>query len=151
MFPDYSTFKKYHHLFNCYATLGDTTKVYIEGICTSVCTLNGRIILTHNALHILALKDLLYSLHNHHQIPVFGVYSSYKDSSYLFFPDFIIHVEDSYDNIVGYQPLDTSHQGPIDYMEHKSTRSATMDTPSGRPSTITTAHTPQPSHNISSD
>ena len=29
MFPDYSTFKTYHHLSNRYATLGDTTRLYI--------------------------------------------------------------------------------------------------------------------------
>ena len=60
MFPDYSTFKKYHSLTNCYATLGNTTKLPIEGIVTAVYTLNGRTILTHNALQITALKGPLY-------------------------------------------------------------------------------------------
>ena len=55
MFSDYSTFKKYHRLTNCYATLGDTKKLPTEGIGTSVYTLNGRTILTRNALHIPAL------------------------------------------------------------------------------------------------
>ena len=56
MFTDYSTFKKYHRLSNRYATLGDTTRLPIEGICTAVYTLNARTILTHNALHIPALR-----------------------------------------------------------------------------------------------
>ena len=55
MFPDYSTFKTYHRLTNRYATLGDTTRLPIEVIGTAVYTLNGRTILTRNALHILAL------------------------------------------------------------------------------------------------
>ena len=55
MLPDYSTFKTYHRLTNSYATLGDTTKLPIEGIGTTVYTLNGRTIPTSNALHIPAL------------------------------------------------------------------------------------------------
>ena len=79
MFPDYSTFKKYYRLTNRYITLCDTTRLPIEGICNSVYTLNGRTILTHNALHITALLGPLYSLRKHRQQPGCSVYSSYKD------------------------------------------------------------------------
>ena len=81
MLPDYSTFKTYHRLSNRYATLGDTTRLPIEGIGTTFYTLNGRTILTHNALHITALRGPLYSLRKQHQQPWCGVYSSYKDGS----------------------------------------------------------------------
>ena len=100
MLPDYSTFKTYHRLTNSYATLGDTTKLPIEGIGTTVYTLNGRTIPTSNALHIPALWGPLYSLRKHCQLPGCSVYSSYKDGSYLFFPEFILQVEDSYENLV---------------------------------------------------
>ena len=60
-----------------------------------------------------------------------------------FFPDFILHVEGSYDNIVSYRLPGASHQVPIDYMEFKSIRSTTMPTPFGPPSKITPAQTPQ--------
>ena len=56
MLPHYSTFKIYHRLTNLFATIGDTTKLPIELIGTSVYTLNGRTILTCNALHIPALR-----------------------------------------------------------------------------------------------
>ena len=92
MFPDYPTFKTYHRITNRYETLGDTTNLPIEGIGTTVYTLNGHTILTHNALHIQALRGPLYSLCKHHQRPGYGVYSSYKDGSYLFFPEFILQV-----------------------------------------------------------
>ena len=59
MFPDYSTFRTYHCLHNHYATLGDTTRLPIEGIGTAIYTLNGKTILTRNSLHIPALHDLL--------------------------------------------------------------------------------------------
>ena len=56
MFPDYSTFKAYHRLTNRYATLVDTTRLPVEGIVIVVYTLNGRTILTRNALHTPALQ-----------------------------------------------------------------------------------------------
>ena len=59
MFPNYSTFKTYHLLSNRYATLVDTKRLPIEGIGTAVYTLNGRTILTRNALHIPALWGLI--------------------------------------------------------------------------------------------
>ena len=151
MFPDYSTFKTYHCLYNRYATLGDTNRLTIEVIGTTVYTLNGRTILTRKDLHIPALQGLLYSLCKHRQIPGCGVYSSYKDGSYLFFPDFIIQLDYSWDNIVRYPPLGTSHQGPIDYIEPIATTSTSMDTPSGCSSLITSDPTPQSPHIIPSD
>ena len=92
-------------------------KLPIEGIGNAVYTLNGRTILTRNALHIPALRGPLYSLRKHRQRPGFGVYSSYKDGSYLFLPDFILQVEDSYENLVSYQSLGASYEGPINYIE----------------------------------
>ena len=142
MFPDYSTFKTYHRLTNRYVTLGDTKRLTIEGIGTAVYTLNGRTILTCNALHIPALRGPLYSLHKQRQQTGCGVYSSYKDESYLFFPGFILQVEDSYNNIVSYRSLGASYKGSIDYIEPKATSSKTMETNLCRPSTIT----PEPKH-----
>ena len=81
MLPDYSTFKMYHHISNRYVTLGDTTRIPIEGTGTAVYTLNGRTILNHNALHITALRGSLYSLRKHRKRPGCGIYSSYKDVS----------------------------------------------------------------------
>ena len=60
MLPDYSIFKTYHRLANIYDTLGDTTRLPIEGIDTAVYTLNGRTILTRNALHITSVRGPLY-------------------------------------------------------------------------------------------
>ena len=151
MLPDYSTFKTYHSLTNRYATLGDTIKLLIEGIGTTSYTLNGRTVLTSNALHIPELQGPLYSLRKHRQRPGCGVYSSYKDGSYLFFPEFILQVEDSYENLVSYQSLGTYYKVPIDYIEPKSPSSKTMATPSGRPYTITPETTHQSPHTIPSD
>ena len=95
----------YHRLSNHYATLGNTTRLPIEGIGTTVYTLSGRTILTCNTLHIPAIQGPLYYLRKHSQRPGCGVYSSYKYESYLFFPEYILQVEDSYDNIVSYRSI----------------------------------------------
>ena len=79
--PDYSTFKTYHRLSNRCATLGDTTRLPIKVIGTVVYILNGRTILTRNALRIPALQGPLYSLRKNRQRPGCGFYSSYKDGS----------------------------------------------------------------------
>ena len=105
MLPDCFTFKTYCLPLNSYATLGDTTKIIIEVIGTTIYTLNGKTIITRNAIHVPALCSPLYSLRKYCQIPGWGVYSSYKYGSYLFFPDLILLVEDSYDNIFSYHPM----------------------------------------------
>ena len=76
MFPDYSTFKIYRRLFNRYTTLGNTTKIPIEGIGTALYTITGLTILTRSAFHIPALRSTLYSLRKHRKRPGCGVYSS---------------------------------------------------------------------------
>ena len=136
--PDYSTFKKYHRLSNIYAALGDNTRPLIKVIGTAVYTLSGRTILTCNVIHITALGGPLYYLRKHRKISGCVVYYSYKDGSYLFFPNFILQSEYSYANIFSYQSLGASHQCAIDYIEPKSTSPKAIATPSGCPSTSTT-------------
>ena len=73
MLPDYYTFKTYRGLSNRCATLGETTKLPIEGILTTIYTLNGQTILTCNTLHIPVLCGPLYSLHKNRQQSGCGV------------------------------------------------------------------------------
>ena len=60
MFPDDSNLKTYRRLSNRYSTLGDTTKLPIEGLETAVYKINVWTILTRNALHIPALRGPHY-------------------------------------------------------------------------------------------
>ena len=62
MFLYYSTLRTYHHIHNFCSTLGDTTRFTIEVIGTAVYIINGKNILTRNALHIPELRSPLYSL-----------------------------------------------------------------------------------------
>ena len=146
MFPDYSTLKTYLCLSNLYATLDDTTKITIEGIGTAVYTLNRKNALTRNALHILALRGPLYSLRKHFQLPGCVLYSSHKDGSYMLFHEFILQVEDLYNNIVSYRYLGWSHQCPIEYIDTKSAWSTNRDTHSGRPSMVNHPDNPESPH-----
>ena len=148
MFPDYSTFKTYRHIYNCYATLCNTTKLFIEGIGTTAYTLIGKTILPYDALHIPALHVPLYSLRKHRKQPGCGFYSSYNDGSYLFFTYFILQLEYSHDDIVSYRPMVQSHQGPIDYIDPKSTWSINRSTPYGCPSMVTNPYKLPPPHII---
>ena len=109
MFTEYSTLKTYRRLHNSYDTIGNTTKIPIEGIGNVTYTLNEKQILSHNVLHVTALRGPIYSLRKHHQWPGCGVYSSYKDGSYLFLPEILIQIEDSFDNIIRYRSLRRSH------------------------------------------
>lgn len=89
MFPDYSAFISYRKCApNRVCDLGDDTSVPIVGEGTAVVRLNGKVILVRNALHIPALRQVLYSVRRHRHVPGCGVFSWYDEGSYLVFPQF---------------------------------------------------------------
>ena len=152
MFPDYSTFRTYHFLHNRYYPLECTPKIPIEGIGTAVYTFNCNSIITHNSLHIPALSEPLCSLHRQREHPGCGVYSSYKDGYYLFFPDLVLQVEESFDKIISYSLIGCPQQGHIAYKEPKDSGISHTNLASVLPSKTTPHHSPQPSpHIISCD
>ena len=57
-------------------------------------------------------------------------------------------MEDSFDNIISYRPLDRYRQGPIDDKEPKESGVSHTNLDSGRPSTTTPRHSPQPPPHI---
>ena len=59
MLPDYSTFLSYQKCANRYVTLGDTTQLSIHGTGTAKFSLNGKIIIIRNALHVPELRSPL--------------------------------------------------------------------------------------------
>lgn len=81
---DYKACTSYRRLFGRYATLGDDTKLKIEGLGSAVHSLNGKVI---KSLHIPQLQGSFYSLLCHRMSPGCGVFSSYEVGSYLFFPN----------------------------------------------------------------
>ena len=93
---------------------------------------------THLLNHLKTLKQTQkHSLCKHRQLPGCVIHFSYKDGSYFLSLTFVLQVEDSFDNIISYRSIGSSHQGTIDYIEPKSNNSTPTTTPSGRPSMIT--------------
>lgn len=125
MFPDRQAFLSYHP---CppgrVCDLAGDQSVPIVGVGSAVIRLNGKVILVRNALHIPALRNPLYSLRRHRKMPGCGVFSFCGEGSFLVFPDFILSVDDSVDNLVSYEPLGSSYTGSYDYVEPRRLSSA---------------------------
>ena len=52
MLPDYNAFTSYHKCFHRFALLGDNTKLPILGEGTVVFSLNGKVIMVRDAIHV---------------------------------------------------------------------------------------------------
>ena len=133
MFPDYAAFLSYRRCSDRTCDLGDDTSVPILGVGTAAVRLNGKAILLRNALHVPALRNPLYSLRRHSKMPGCGVFSWHDTGSFLVFPDFILSVDDSVDNMVSYEPLGRSYSGRYDYAEPRVYPTSPA---SGRPVTV---------------
>ena len=116
MHNDYKAFVYYTKCDSRYATMGDNMHLKIEGTGTVVYSLNGKVVKTRNCLYIPALRGPLYSLQAHWMNPGCEVFSSYDVGSFLFFPTFTLQIDDSRENLVGYQALGFSYDGPINYV-----------------------------------
>ena len=105
----------------------------IKGIGSAIYSLNGKVVKTRNALHIPSLRGPLLSLRRHRRRQGCGVYSSYDVGSYILFPNFVLEVDDSHDNLLSYKSLGRSYNGHIDYVEPRTPQDVSK--PSSRPST----------------
>ena len=143
MHNDYKAFVSYTKCDNRYATMGDNTRLKIKDTGTAVYSLNGKVVKTRNCLHIPALRGPLYFLRAHRMHPGCGVFLSYKVGSFLFFPTFTLQIDDSHDNLVSYQALGLSYNGPIDYIQPRSNPSPSLF--SDHPSTALSSP-PSPYH-----
>ena len=103
------------HIHGKHAIFSNNTRIAIEYIGAVVYRLNGKVITTRNALHILSLWNPLISLYKYRNCLGCGVYLSYDVGSYILYPTFTLHVDDSQDNILSHTPLGQAYNGPIDY------------------------------------
>lgn len=117
MFPDYSTFVSYHKCYNKTVQLGDSTELPIYGYGTAKFSLNGRIIVVRNALHVPGLTDPLYSLRQHRFMSGCGFFSHYDSGAFLLFPTFEIKVDDTVDCLLNFKTIGRNTSGPVDYEE----------------------------------
>ena len=115
------------------------TKLPILGEWTAKFSLNGKIILIQNALHVPDLHNPLYSLQKHKSMPGCGTFSHFDSGSYILFPTFQLCNDDSLDNIISYESIGRAPCDHIDYAKpHTNTRNTTAhvippDEPSASP------------------
>ena len=105
MFSDYSTFISYHKCSNKTVKLGDSTELPILGYGTAKFSLNGKIIMVRNALHVPGLTDSLYSLRQHRFMEGCGFFSHHDSGAFLLFPTFTIKVDDSVDCLLNFKAI----------------------------------------------
>ena len=131
MLPDFGAFISYHQCVNCFAILGDETPLPILGKGTSKLSLNGKVIIIRNCLHVSGRRSPLYSLREHKDMPDCGASSFYNVGSYILFPDFTLRIDDTIDNLVCYKSIGRSPCNRLDYAQPRASRSTAnkQDTP----------------------
>ena len=117
MLPDKAAVASYHQCFHRFAILGNDTKLPILGQGTAVFSLNGKVIMVQDALHVPGLRAPLYSLRQHKTMPGCGTFSLYEVGSYILFPHFALRIDGGIDNIVSYKSIGRSETVKLDYAQ----------------------------------
>lgn len=131
MLNDYNTFVSYYPCKHRVVTLGNESTLPVMGTGTTKFFLNGKVILVRNALHVPGLRAPLYSLRRHRLMPGCGYFSHFEIGSYILFPDFVIKVDDSKDNLISFQSIGLNKVSKLDYAEPRS-----HTTTAARPATV---------------
>jgi hypothetical protein len=131
MWPEYFAFISYHKTPGAQVKLGDGTMLDSPGKGSIKVSLNGKIVILRNVLHVPALQDPLYSLRRHTKMPGCGYFAFYGTDTHLLFPDFALAADTSVDNLVSYRSLGRSYDGPVHYAEprHYCARPVTLIPP----------------------
>ena len=131
MIPDFGAFISYRKCVNRFAILGDETPLPILGKGTAKFSRNGKVLLIRNCIHVSGLRSPLYSLQKHKDMPGCGAFSFYNMGSHILFPDFVLRIDDSIDNLVSYKSIGRSPCKKLDYAQPRASRSTSdkQDTP----------------------
>jgi hypothetical protein len=128
MLPDKTAFISYRPTPGKFVSLGDGTKLEQRGIGSAKISLNGKIIILRNVLHVPSLQDPLYS----QQMPGCGYISLFETGSHLLFPHFILELDTTADNLRSYRSIGHDPVPTIDYAEprlYPSAKPATLIPP----------------------
>ena len=108
----------YRRVHGKYVELGNDTKLLIAEIGTAKFSLNEKVIVTKNCMHVVDLQALLYSLRRHCRLPGCGTVSHCDSGSYVLFLTFSLHVDDSVDHMLSYRSIRRELGVPwCDYVE----------------------------------
>jgi hypothetical protein len=92
MIPDKSAFISYQPISGRRIRMGNNLFAHIFGTGLAIISLNGKIILIQDCLHVPALRNLLYSLRTHQCQHGCGFICMHDLGMYVFFPSFIVEV-----------------------------------------------------------
>jgi hypothetical protein len=70
-------------------------------------SLNGKVVILRNVLHVPALQDPLYSLRKHTTMPGCGYFAFYGTGTHLL----VLEVDTSVNNLISYRSLGRSYDG----------------------------------------
>ena len=108
----------YRRVHGKYVELTNDTKLLIAEIGTAKFSLNEKVIVTKNCMHVVDLQALLYSLRRHCRLPGCGTVSHCDSGSYVLFLTFSLHVDDSVDHMLSYRSIRRELGVPwCDYVE----------------------------------
>jgi hypothetical protein len=108
MFPDKSAFISYKAATNLQVQMGNNAFIPVLGRGSAIASLNGKLILVHNALHVPGLVIPLYSLCAHLTQRGCGFIGTYESGFLVYFPLIVLSVDMSTDCHLG-APLDSLH------------------------------------------
>ena len=120
MFPNYSYLLYYCPYTdpNEYDLLGDESQSNITEHVTAIFSMDGRLILVCNTLHVPSLREPLYSTLRHCTQSGCAYHNDNTVGNLLLFPTTVINVEYSTDNIVNFRPIDcTLSNRKLDYVK----------------------------------
>eukprot|EP00804_Cyclotella_cryptica_P023772 CCRYP_011153-RA/>CCRYP_011153-RA protein AED:0.32 eAED:0.22 QI:0/0/0/1/1/1/2/0/951 len=132
MLPDKKAFISYRLTPGKFVSLGDGAKLEQRGVGSAKISLNGKIIILRNVLHVPSLQDPLYSLCRHQQMPGCGYISLFETGSHLLFPNFILELDTTFDSVLSYRSVGHDPVTQLDYAEphtYPSAKPATLIPP----------------------
>ncbi len=98
--------------------MGNNSFAPILGTGSAIISINGKLILTRNCLHVPALRNPLYSLCAHQRQHRCGHIGMHQLGMFVFFPSFIIKVNTDTDCHLSYEPIGRSASiAKLDYVQ----------------------------------
>ena len=117
MLPDKSAFISYRPGTHRHVRMGNNSFAPILGSGLAVISVNGRLILHRDCLHVPALRNPLYSLRAHQCQVGCGFIGMHGLGIYVFFPSFIVKVDTATDCHLLYAPIGRASQlSSLDYV-----------------------------------
>jgi hypothetical protein len=109
--------------------MGNNSFALILGTGLAIISLNGKIILIQDCLHVPALRNPLYSLRAHQRKHGCGFIGMHDLGMYVFFPSFIVEVNTTTGCHLLYKPIrQSTTMLTLDYVQPVQTSNSSSNT-----------------------